>query len=142
LRDIIRTKDACGQIENCQYDRDHSECECRNERDYDLHGPYYDQPARCHFLARGQNARGIKPFSHDLRKVVWPPNFKPSTIDKYDVSTSPIKWFEVYQLAIEATRGDSYIMANYLPICLSSLAMTWLMGPSTMSVRSRPDLCW
>jgi hypothetical protein len=30
----------------------------------------------------------------------------------------------VYQLAIEAIRGDSYVMANYLPVCLSSSTRT------------------
>jgi hypothetical protein len=33
-------------------------------------------------------------------------------IAKYDVSTNPAKYDEVYRLAIEATWGDSYIMAN------------------------------
>jgi hypothetical protein len=30
----------------------------------------------------------------------------------------------VYQLAIEATGGDSYIIVNYLLVCLSSSART------------------
>jgi hypothetical protein len=51
-------------------------------------------------------------------------------IEKYDGSTNPAEWLEVYQLAIEATRGDSYVMANYLPVCLSSSTRTWLLGLS------------
>jgi hypothetical protein len=70
----------------------------------------------------GRNEGGIKAFCHDLRRVLWPLNFKPSGINKYDISTNPAKWLEVYQLAIEAVGGDSYVMANYLPICLSSSA--------------------
>jgi hypothetical protein len=69
-------------------------------------------------------------------------NFKPSGIDKYNGSTNPIEWLEVYQLAIEAVGGDSYVMANYLPICLSSSARTWLMGLPTGSICSWSDLCW
>jgi hypothetical protein len=33
-------------------------------------------------------------------------------------------WLEVYQLAIEATGGDSYVVANYLSVYLSSSART------------------
>jgi hypothetical protein len=51
-------------------------------------------------------------------------NFKTSRIEKYDGSTNPTKWLEVYQLAIEATGGDSYVMANYWLVCLSSCART------------------
>jgi hypothetical protein len=30
----------------------------------------------------------------------------------------------VYQLTIMVTGGDSYVMSNYLPVCLSSSART------------------
>jgi hypothetical protein len=76
-----------------------------------------------------------------LNRVWWPLNFKPSRIEKYDGYTNPADWLEVYQLTIEATSGVSYVIANYLPICLSSLARTWLMGLPTGSVRSWSDLC-
>jgi hypothetical protein len=31
-------------------------------------------------------------------------------------------WLEVYQLTIKATGGDSYVVANYLSVYLSSSA--------------------
>jgi hypothetical protein len=68
-------------------------------------------------------------------------NFKTSGIEKYDGSTNPPEWLEVYQLAIEATSGDSYIMANYLSVCLSSSARTWLLGLPVGSVCSWNHLC-
>jgi hypothetical protein len=61
---------------------------------------------------------------HDLKKVCWPLNFKPSVIKKYDGSANPAEWLEVYQLTIEAASGDSYVMANYLLVYLSSSART------------------
>jgi hypothetical protein len=76
-----------------------------------------------------------------LKRVRWPLNFKPSEIEKYDGSTNPDEWLKVYQLTIEATGGDSYVMANYLPVCLSSFARTWLLGLPTGSVRSWNHLC-
>jgi hypothetical protein len=74
--------------------------------------------------------------------VRWTLNFKPSGIEKYDGYTNSVEWLEVYLLAIEATRGDSYMMANYLSICLSSFSRAWLMGLPTGSIRSWFDLCW
>jgi hypothetical protein len=63
-------------------------------------------------------------FSHDLKRVPWPLNFKPSGIEKYDGSTNLAEWLEVYQLTIEAASGDSYVMANNLLVFLSSSART------------------
>jgi hypothetical protein len=140
LWDILCTKDARGQIMNHRQDRDRIEREHHNERDYHFHGPYYDQPAQRRSPTGGQNVGGINPFSHDLWRVHWPLNFKLSGIEMYDGSTNPIEWLEVYQLAIEATGGDSYVMANYLPIYLLSSARTWLMGHPIGSVRSWSEL--
>jgi hypothetical protein len=84
---------------------------------------------------------GIKPLSRDLKRVRWPLNFKLLGIKKYDGFTNPAEWLKVYQHTIEAPGGDSYIMANYLPICLSSSARTWLMGLPTGSVCPWSDLC-
>jgi hypothetical protein len=58
-------------------------------------------------------------------------------IEKSDWSTNPYEWLKVYQLTIEATGGDSYVVVNYLPVCLSSSARTWLLGLPVGSVR-----CW
>jgi hypothetical protein len=92
------------------------EQERHNERDYDMYDPYCGQPAWHHSPMRTQDSGGINSFSHDLRKVICPLNFKLSVINKYDRSTNPTKCLEVYQLAIEVVNGDSYVMANYLPI--------------------------
>jgi hypothetical protein len=76
-----------------------------------------------------------------LKRVCWPLNFKPMGIKKYDGSSNLAEWLEVYQLTIEVTSGDSYIMANYLPVCLSSSARTWLLGLPAGSVHSWNHLC-
>jgi hypothetical protein len=47
----------------------------------------------------------------------------------------------VYQLAIEAAGGDSYVMANYLPVCLSSSAKTWHLGLPSGLIQSWSHLC-
>jgi hypothetical protein len=73
--------------------------------------------------------------------VCWPLNFKLSGIEKYDWSTNPTEWLDVYQLAIKTAGGDSYIMANYLPVCLSSSTRTWLLRLPVGSVHSWSHLC-
>jgi hypothetical protein len=47
----------------------------------------------------------------------------------------------VYQLTIEGTGGDSYVVTNYLLVRLSSSAKTWLLGLPTGSIRSWNHLC-
>jgi hypothetical protein len=110
--------------------------------DYDYYGPYYDQPHRERSSEGGHIPGGVKAYSLDLKQVRWPVNFKPSGIEKYDGSTNPTEWLKVYQLAIEAAGGDSYVMANYLSVCLSSSVRTWLLGLPAGSVRSWNHLRW
>jgi hypothetical protein len=57
-------------------------------------------------------------------------------IEKYDGSTNPTEWLKVYQLTIKAIGGDSYVMENYLPVCLLSSVRTWLLWLPTGSVQS------
>jgi hypothetical protein len=49
-----------------------------------------------------------------LGRVHWLINFKPIGIVKYDGSTNPAEWLKVYQLAIKAAGGDSYIVSIIL----------------------------
>jgi hypothetical protein len=46
LCDVIRGRDARGQIENWCKEHERLEQEQREERDYDYYDPYYDQPHR------------------------------------------------------------------------------------------------
>ena len=84
---------------------------------------------------------GPKAFTSRLKDVDWPENFKPGTIEKSDGAVEPTQWLGVYQLAIRAADGDSYVMANYLPMCLSPNVLTWLMGLPARSIGSWGDLC-
>jgi hypothetical protein len=140
LHDVIHRRDACDQFENLCKEQDHIEQEQRNERDYDYYGVFYDQPHRQCSPEGWRNEGGVMDFTHDLKRVCWPLNFKPSGIDKYNGSTNRAKWLELYQLAIEANVGDSYVMENNLSVCLPASARTWLLGLPTGSVCSWSDL--
>jgi hypothetical protein len=91
---------------------------------------------RSQSLEKHKSTTGIRAYTHELREITWPPHFKPTGIEKYDEKTDPKEWLQVYELAIEATGGDTQVMANYLPINLSSTARTWLMGLPSGSIRS------
>jgi hypothetical protein len=41
-----------------------------------------------------------------LRHVRWPNKFKTGNIDRYDGSSNPEEFIQVYQTIIEAARGD------------------------------------
>jgi hypothetical protein len=141
LHDVICDRDARGRIKNRCQEHESLELEQREEKDYDYYGPYYDQPHRHHSPEGGHTAGGVNAFSQNLKRVYWPLNFKPLRIEKYDGSTNPTEWLKVYQLSIEAADGDSYVMANYLPVCLSSSTRTWLLGLTVGSVHSWSHLC-
>jgi hypothetical protein len=96
LCDIIRGRDAHGQIENQRRNQEREEQEQRDERDYDYCGPYYSQPHWERSPDGGHIPGGIKAYSQNLKRVRWPVKFKTSGIEKYDRSTNPTKWLEVY----------------------------------------------
>ncbi|GJN40613.1 hypothetical protein PR202_gb29857 [Eleusine coracana subsp. coracana] len=66
--------------------------------------------------------------------------FKPVPIEKYDGQTNPREWLQLYSTAIRSTGGDSYIMANYLPVCQDPAVRIWLTSLSEESITSWGDL--
>jgi hypothetical protein len=70
--------------------------ERRDESDYDYYVPFYDQPHQQRSPKGGRNPGGVKGFSHDLKRVRCPINFKPPGIEKYDGSTNLAEWLEGY----------------------------------------------
>jgi hypothetical protein len=48
--------------------------------------------------------------------------------EKYDGTTDPSEFLQVYIIAITTAGGDTAVMATYFHIALSGLARTWLMN--------------
>jgi hypothetical protein len=57
-----------------------------------------------------------------LKQVAWPDKFKAGSIDKYDGSSNPEEFIQVYQTIIEITGRDDRVKANYLLTTLSGVA--------------------
>jgi hypothetical protein len=65
---------------------------------------------------------GFRALAPTLRQVVWPEKFKAGHIEKYDGSSNPEEFIQVYHVVIEAAGGDDRVKANYLPTVLFDVA--------------------
>jgi hypothetical protein len=63
-----------------------------------------------------------------IRDVRWPDKFKVRHIDKYDGSSNPEEFIQVYHTIIEAAGGDDQVKANYLSRALFGMARSWLIN--------------
>ena len=64
-------------------------------------------------------------FTRNLRCVVWPVKFRPDLPPRYD-GKNPLKFLQLYTLAIQAAGGDDKVMANWFPMALKDSASSWL----------------
>ncbi|GJN20130.1 hypothetical protein PR202_gb07467 [Eleusine coracana subsp. coracana] len=83
---------------------------------------------------------GIKAYVPRLRIARWPKGFKPVPIEKYDGQTNPQEWLQLYSTVNRSTGGDSFVMANYLSVCLDPTIRIWLTSHPEESITSWGDL--
>jgi hypothetical protein len=76
-----------------------------------------------------------------LRQVVWLKKFKDGHIDKYDGSSNPEEFIQVYHTIIEVVGGDDQVKANHLPMTLSGVARSWLINLPKLSIYTWDQLC-
>jgi hypothetical protein len=76
-----------------------------------------------------------------LRATSWPPKFRPHLPKKYDGTSNPLEFLQVYVTAITAVGGNTVVMATYFHVALSGPARTWLMNLTPRSVYSWEELC-
>jgi hypothetical protein len=71
---------------------------------------------------------GCAALADHLREATWPSKFRPHLPEKYDGTSNPSEFLQVYVTAITASGGDTTVMATYFHIALSGPARTWLMN--------------
>jgi hypothetical protein len=76
-----------------------------------------------------------------LRAVSWPSKFRPHLPEKYDGTSNPSEFLQVYVTAITAAGGNTAVMATYFHVALSGPARTWLMNLAPGSIYSWEELC-
>jgi hypothetical protein len=79
---------------------------------------------------------GSAALADHLRTVTWPSKFWPHLPKKYDGTSNPSEFLQVYVTAITATGGDTAIMATYFHVSLSGPVRTWLMNLTPGSIYS------
>ena len=55
---------------------------------------------------------GFHAFTAELRSIAWPDKFKPDLPPRYDGTTDPAEFLQLYELGIKAANGDEKVMAN------------------------------
>ena len=45
-------------------------------------------------------------------------------VEPYEGTMNPTQWLQAYATAVHAARGDTSVMANYLPVMLTPAAMS------------------
>jgi hypothetical protein len=69
-----------------------------------------------------------------LRQVSWLDKLKHGLVDKYDGSSNPEEFIQLYHTVNEAAGGDNRVKANYLLTALSSATRSWLINLSEGTV--------
>jgi hypothetical protein len=84
---------------------------------------------------------GCAALADHLRAASCPPKFRPHLPKKYDGTSNPSEFLQVYIIAITATGGNTAVMATYFHVALSRPAWTWLMNLALGSIYSWEELC-
>jgi hypothetical protein len=69
-----------------------------------------------------------------LHAASWPSKFRPHLPEKYDGTSKPSEFLQVYVTAITAAGGNTAVMATYFHVALSGPARTWLMNLAPGSI--------
>jgi hypothetical protein len=84
---------------------------------------------------------GCAALADHLRAASWPPKFRPHLPEKYDGTSNPSEFLQVYVTAITAAGGNTAVMATYFHVALSGPARTWLMNLAPGSIYTWEELC-
>jgi hypothetical protein len=83
---------------------------------------------------------GCAALADHLRAVAWPSKFRTHLLEKYDGSTNPSEFLQVYITAITVAGGNNAVMASYFHVALTGPALTWLMNLTPGSIQSWGEL--
>jgi hypothetical protein len=84
---------------------------------------------------------GCATLADHLPATTWPPKFQPHLPEKYDGTSNPSEFLQVYVTAIMTAGGNTAVMASYFHVALTGPARTWLMNLTPGSVYSWEELC-
>jgi hypothetical protein len=73
--------------------------------------------------------------------VAWPSKFRPHLPEKYNGTTNPSEFLQVYLTAITAAGSNDAVMVSYFLVALTGPARTWLMNLTPGSIQTWGELC-
>ena len=79
---------------------------------------------------------GCNALSAMLHEVRRRDKFQPVLAEKYDGSTNPEEFLQIYTTMVQAIGVHGNVMANYFPTALTGSARSWLMNLPRGSVHS------
>jgi hypothetical protein len=77
---------------------------------------------------------GCAALADHLRAVTWPPKLLSHLPKKYDCTSNPSKFLQVYVTTITTAGGNTAVMASYFHVALTGPGRTWLMNLTPGSV--------
>ena len=81
-------------------------------------------------------AEGFLALSPEFRQTSWPKKFKIDVL-RYDGTTNPRDFLQLYSLAAVVVGADEVMMANWFPLALKGDAQSWLLNlPKCSAPRS------
>ena len=83
---------------------------------------------------------GCRAFTPMLQNVRWPEKFRLGAMEKYDRSTDPEEFLQVYSTIHYTAGADDNALANYLRAALKGSARSWLVHLPPCSISSWEDL--
>jgi hypothetical protein len=84
---------------------------------------------------------GCAALTDHLYAASWTPKFRPHLPEKYDDTSNPSNFLQVYVTAITAAGGNTAVMATYFHVTLFGPAWTWLMNLAPGSIYTLEELC-
>jgi hypothetical protein len=84
---------------------------------------------------------GYAALADHLCATSWPPKFRLHLPEKYDGTSNPSEFLQVYVTATTAAGGNTAVMATYFHVALSGPAQTWLMDLVPGSIYTWEELC-
>jgi hypothetical protein len=83
---------------------------------------------------------GCAALADHLRAASLPSKFRPHLPEKYDDTSSPSEFLQVYVTAITAAGENTAVMVTNIHVALSGPAWTWLMNLAPGSIYSCEEL--
>jgi hypothetical protein len=84
---------------------------------------------------------GFAALAGPLRRVAWPPRFRPDIGARYDGTSIPVEFLQRYAADVRAAGGDGRVMAIWFPMAMKGEPCRWLCGLPSRSILSWRDLC-